>query len=193
VAGVVGQTSAVRYPGWRRRYGRRGHGCSRKLCLLETGPAQDRPPLCRPEGNGGFHSAGRTRGSGFRSYPGATVGALRLAWFATLGVVFEVFVVKEELLACCKDEFGAAINTLQYFVCEFHGRLPRTGNHSKSAMTSESAGPVSLSSYAVHNKGPGRISLAAKLVSRESEDRGDAAPSSNGAKVISIAPANSGR
>jgi hypothetical protein len=85
--------------------------------------------------------------------------------------------VKEELLTSCKDEFGAAINTLQYFVCEFHGRLPRTGNILKSAMTSQSAGPVSLSSYVVNNKGPGRISLAAELVILEPEDRGDAAPS----------------
>jgi hypothetical protein len=69
--------------------------------------------------------------------------------------------VKEELLACSENEFGAAINTLQYLVCEFHGRLPRTGNDLKSAMTSASAGPISLSPYAVKNKGLGRKSLAA--------------------------------
>ena len=90
--------------------------------------------------------------------------------------------MKEELLARCKDEFGTAINALQYLILEFHGRLPRTGNILISAMTSESAGPVSLSSYVVHNKGPGRISLAAKLVLREEEDRGDAAPSPDDAK-----------
>jgi hypothetical protein len=31
--------------------------------------------------------------------------------------------VEKELLARSKDEFGAAINALQYLIREFHGRL----------------------------------------------------------------------
>ena len=59
-------------------------------------------------------------------------------------------------------------------------------------MTSESAGPVSLSSYIVNNKGLDRISLAANWSSGVGRPRGYGAVT-DGAKVISIAPANSGR
>jgi len=51
-------------------------------------------------------------------------GALGLAYLAVLWVVFELFVVKEELFACGKDEFLAAINALQGAITEFHGRIP---------------------------------------------------------------------
>jgi hypothetical protein len=63
--------------------------------------------------------------------------------------------VKEELFPRSKDEFGTAINALQNLICEFHGRLPRSRELSKSAMTSESAGP-SPRTY-VDLKGPGRV------------------------------------
>jgi hypothetical protein len=33
--------------------------------------------------------------------------------------------VKKELFARSEDEFGAAINTLENLIREFHGRLPR--------------------------------------------------------------------
>jgi hypothetical protein len=45
--------------------------------------------------------------------------------FAALGVILEILVVEEKLLACGKDEVRAAINALEYFIREFHGRLPR--------------------------------------------------------------------
>jgi hypothetical protein len=51
--------------------------------------------------------------------------ALRLALFAALGVVLELFVVEEDLLAGCENELGAAVDALQYSIREFHGRLPQ--------------------------------------------------------------------
>jgi hypothetical protein len=62
---------------------------------------------------------------GFRSYARSPVGALRLALLAALGVVLEILVVEEQLFACGKDEVGTAINALENFIREFHGRLPR--------------------------------------------------------------------
>ena len=52
-------------------------------------------------------------------------GALGLALFAALGVILEILVVEKELFARSEDEFGAAINTLENLIREFHGRLPR--------------------------------------------------------------------
>ncbi len=106
-----------------RRSGTGRHRSS--LVLLETRAAQHRPALRGSERNCGFQSAGRALGSCFGSYPGTAVGALRLALLTALGVVFKILVVKEELLARCEDEFGAAINTLEYFIREFHGRFPQ--------------------------------------------------------------------
>jgi len=51
-----------------------------------------------------------------------------------LWVVLELFVVEEELLACSKNELGAAVNALQDSIREFHGRLPSQGLAPKSAM-----------------------------------------------------------
>jgi hypothetical protein len=73
-----------------------------------------------------------------------------------LGVVLELFVVEEQLLACCENKLGAAVNTLEDSIGEFHGRLPSQGSPPKSAVTQqELAGPGSLSSFVVHFKGPG--------------------------------------
>jgi hypothetical protein len=44
---------------------------------------------------------------------------------AALGIVFEIFVVEKQLLACGKDELGATIAALQHSVDKFHGRLPQ--------------------------------------------------------------------
>jgi hypothetical protein len=65
-------------------------------------------------------------GPGLGPYPWTAVGAFSLALFAALGIVFEILIVEEKLLARRKYEFGAAINTLQYLIREFHGRLPRS-------------------------------------------------------------------
>jgi hypothetical protein len=44
-----------------------------------------------------------------------------------LGVVRELFVVEEQLLAGSKYKLGAAIYALQYSIYELHGRLPKRG------------------------------------------------------------------
>jgi hypothetical protein len=74
-----------------------------------------------------------------------------------LRVVFELFIVEEDLLACCENEFGAAVNTLQDSIGEFHGRLPSQGTLPKSATAlTKLAGPGSLFSFVLHSKGPDR-------------------------------------
>jgi hypothetical protein len=74
-----------------------------------------------------------------------------------LGIVLKLLVVEEDLLACCKNEIGAAVNTLQDSIGEFHGRLPSQGMHPKSATALKKlAGPGSLSSFVLRFKGPDR-------------------------------------
>jgi hypothetical protein len=53
--------------------------------------------------------------------------ALRLALLAVFGVVFELFIVEKELLAGRKNELGAAVDTLQNSIGEFHGQLASQG------------------------------------------------------------------
>jgi hypothetical protein len=73
-----------------------------------------------------------------------------------LGVVLELLVVEEELLACREYKLGAAVNTFEDSIGEFHGRLPSQGLSPKSAMAlQELAGSGSLISFVVHFKGPG--------------------------------------
>jgi hypothetical protein len=73
-----------------------------------------------------------------------------------LGVVLELFIVEEELLACSEHKLGAAVDTLQGSIGEFHGRLPSQGLAPKSAMAQlVLAGRGSLISFVVHYKGPG--------------------------------------
>ncbi len=78
--------------------------------LLETTAAKHWPALRRFEGDSGFYAALRTCGAGFRSNLLAPTNPFGLALLATFGVVFELFVVKEHLLARSKDELGATIN-----------------------------------------------------------------------------------
>jgi hypothetical protein len=44
-----------------------------------------------------------------------------------LGIIRELFVVKEQLLTGCKDKRGAAIYALQLSIDKVHGQLPKTG------------------------------------------------------------------
>ncbi len=92
--------------------------------LLEAASAQDRPALGWLEGDSGLGSALRTCSAGFRTHFLASTNPLCLALLATLGVVLELLVVEEDLLARCKDKLGAAVNTSKYAIGEFHGRLP---------------------------------------------------------------------
>jgi hypothetical protein len=77
---------------------------------LKTTAAKHRPALRRFKRNSGFYPALGTCGPGFRSNLLATTNLLGLALLATFGVVLELFVVKEHLFACGKDEFGATVN-----------------------------------------------------------------------------------
>jgi hypothetical protein len=77
--------------------------------------------------------------------------------FAALGVVLELFVVEEDLLACRENKLGAAVNTREDSIGEFHGRLLSQGSPPKSAMArTELAGPGSPLSFVVNYKGPDR-------------------------------------
>jgi hypothetical protein len=65
-----------------------------------------------------------------------------------LGIIFELLVVEEQLLARGENKLGAAVNTLQHSIGEFHGRLPSQGLPPKSAMAQqEIAGRGSLISF----------------------------------------------
>jgi hypothetical protein len=46
--------------------------------------------------------------------------ALGLAGFAALGLVLELFVVKEHLFPGGKDKVSAAVDAGQYFILKFH-------------------------------------------------------------------------
>jgi len=94
---------------------------------LEAGTTQNWSALRRLEGDSGFCAAFRTMGSGLGANALATSAARAFcfAGFASLRIVFELLVVKEKLLASSKNEFLAAIDTLQYTICELHGRHPQ--------------------------------------------------------------------
>jgi hypothetical protein len=108
-----------------------GAGCDRgwqrRSALLETGPTEHRTTLRGLERNGRFGGAFRTHSPGFRTYAVAGSGhALDLALFTPLGIVLELFVVKEELLAGGKNEVVTAIRALQNLVDKIHYASPRT-------------------------------------------------------------------
>jgi hypothetical protein len=52
------------------------------------------------------------------------VGTFRLALFAVLGVVLELFVAEKELLARGEDKLSSAVYALQFSIRKFHGRFP---------------------------------------------------------------------
>jgi hypothetical protein len=76
------------------------------------------------EGNRGFGAALGACGAGFGAHPLLSARALGLALLAVLGVVFELFIVEEDLLAGSKHKLGAAVAALQDSIGEFHVRLP---------------------------------------------------------------------
>jgi hypothetical protein len=51
-----------------------------------------------------------------------------------LGIVLELFIVEEGLLACRENKLSSAVDAFQGSIGEFHGRLPLQGNRPKSAM-----------------------------------------------------------
>lgn len=132
---------------WRRRHS--------KLLPLEAGAAKHRPALRRFEWNRGFGSTLRAGCPGLGSDPRVASGAFGLALFATLGVVFELFVVEKELLARRENEIGAAVYALQYAILEFHGRLPNRELDRSGCSEENTAVPVPCFCV-LQTRGPGR-------------------------------------
>ncbi len=102
-------------------------GCSGLSLLLEAFPAEDRPSLCRLEGNGGLLAALRTGSTGFRfvgylSRRGCTQygNSLRLTYLAAFRFVLKLLIVEKQLFACGKNKVATAVDTLQHLVLEFH-------------------------------------------------------------------------
>jgi hypothetical protein len=54
--------------------------------------------------------------------------ALRSALLATLRVVLELFVVKQDLLARCKHKLGSTVNALQFSVNKIHRVSRKSAN-----------------------------------------------------------------
>jgi hypothetical protein len=76
--------------------------------------------------NCGFRGALRTNGSGFGADAIAGSGhTLNFALFATLWIILELLIVKEELFPGGKDKVVTAIRTFQYLVDEIHYASPR--------------------------------------------------------------------
>ena len=98
---------------------------------LEAGATEDWPSLGGFEGDGGFRATLGTVGSGLRADALRAAASFGLALFAVPGVVFELFVVKKDLLACRKDKLRAAVIAFQDSIGEFHGRLPKTGRYTE--------------------------------------------------------------
>jgi hypothetical protein len=113
-----------------------------KLLLLKTGTAQHRPALRGFEWNRRFGSTLRAGRARLRANPCVAAGALGFALFTTLGVVFKLLVVEEELLARRKDEISPALYTFQYPILKFHGRLPNRELRRSGPSAKDTAVPV---------------------------------------------------
>jgi hypothetical protein len=102
-------------------------GRSRRTALLEARPAKHGAALCGLKRNSGFGSALRTNRPGFCAHAVARSShALDLALFASLWIVLELLVVKEQLLSRGKDKIITAVQTFQYLVDEIHYASPQT-------------------------------------------------------------------
>jgi hypothetical protein len=101
------------------------NSCLNRLALLlKAGTAEHWPALGRLEWHSGFGPALGTSGPSLGANLLVSTNPLRLALLATLGVVLELLVVEKDLLAGCKNKLGAAVDTCEYSIGEFHGRLP---------------------------------------------------------------------
>jgi len=93
--------------------------------LLEARPAEHRTTLRRFKRNGGFGGTLRTNCPGFCAHAIAGSGhTLDFALFATLWIVFELLIVKEQLLSGGKDKVVTTIRTFEYLIDEIHMRPP---------------------------------------------------------------------
>jgi hypothetical protein len=124
---------AVELPTWSLpvgEYSGSGAGCycrrNGRSPLLETGSTKHGATLRGLKGNGGFRSALRTDCPRFCAHPIAgSCHALDFALFATLWIVFELLIVKEQLFAGGKDKVVTTIRTFQYLIDEIHYASPR--------------------------------------------------------------------
>jgi hypothetical protein len=116
---------------YRGRFGR--HRRPGLQFLLKTRTAENRSALCWFEWNRGFGAACRAGCTGFSPHAPAA-RTFRLALLTVFGIVLELLIVEEELLARGEHKFGAAVSTLQNPVDEFHGRLPQRRKGRSSAI-----------------------------------------------------------
>jgi hypothetical protein len=92
---------------------------------------------------------------------------------ATLGVVFEIFVVKEKLFASGKNKLCAAVAAFKDSVRKLHGRLPKEGKYTEIGRESiDFAGPVSLSSFVSPQQGA-RAAATLAAIARLTHQRRD--------------------
>jgi len=101
--------------------------------ILETRTAENGSALCRLEGNCSFRAAFRAGRTGFRPHA-PTARTFRLALFTVFGVVLELLIVEEQLLARGEHKFSPAVSTLQNPIDKFHGRLPQRREKVASAI-----------------------------------------------------------
>jgi hypothetical protein len=93
--------------------------------LLEARPAEHRTTLRRLKRNGGFGGTLRTNCPGFCAHAIAGSGhTLDFALLAPLWIVFELLIVKEQLLPGGKDKVITTIRTFEYLIDEIHTRPP---------------------------------------------------------------------
>jgi hypothetical protein len=81
-----------------------------RFLLLIADAAEHWAALGWPEGDRRLLAALCAGGASLRTHSGASLGALRLARLAVLGVVLELFIVEEELFAGGEYKLGVAID-----------------------------------------------------------------------------------
>jgi hypothetical protein len=96
-------------------------------CPFEACAAEYRAALVWSKWNRGRRAALGANRAGFGTRAGRTRGAAGLALLAVLGIVSELFCVKESLLVGGEDKVFPANDTLQYPIREFHLRLSDAG------------------------------------------------------------------
>jgi hypothetical protein len=123
---------------------RRGLQCGLWLDLLflKARSAEHRPALRRLKGHRGFCATLRASCARLGSDPLRAPRALGFALLAVLRIVLKLFIVKEYLLARCKNELCAAVYTFENSISEIHGRLPPTGNNTENGFGFSSPLPV---------------------------------------------------
>ena len=92
---------------------------------LKTISAQHRTPLRGKKRDGGFGSALGADGARLRTRTWLPRSSFRLAWLAPLGIIAELLLAEEELLAHGENELTPTVNAFQNFVDQIHAIVPR--------------------------------------------------------------------